>query len=152
MHERVREALEREGFVLPEPAKPLAAYIPAVRSGSLAMSSGQLPTKDGELLFRGKVPVGISLADAQAAARLAAVNALAALSGVVDLDEIRRVVRVGVFVQSDAGFHEQHKVANGASELLGAVLGDAGVHARSAIGVIALPLDAAVEVEVLVSL
>jgi len=152
VHERVREALRREGFALPEPAKPLAAYIPAVRSGSLAMSSGQLPTKDGELLYRGKVPVDIPLEDAQAAARLAAVNALAALSGVVDLDEIRRVVRVGVFVQSDAGFHEQHKVANGASELLGAVLGDAGVHARSAIGVIALPLDAAIEVEVLVSL
>jgi enamine deaminase RidA (YjgF/YER057c/UK114 family) len=142
------------GLSLPDVAAPLASYVPAVRSGSLVYTSGQLPLVSGSLLATGKVGVGEGLADpADAAdlARTAALNALAAVRALVgDLDAVVRVVKVVGFVASDPAFTGQPAVVNGASELLGQVLGDKGVHARSAVGVAVLPLDAPVEVELVV--
>lgn len=152
MHEKVVARLEREGLTLPPAPRPVAAYVPAVVVGNLVFSSGQLPIKDGKLVYTGKLPQDLSVEDGYQACRLAALNALAAVAGVVDLDLVQRVVRVGGFVQSAPGFGEQPKVVNGASELLGAVFGDRGQHARAAVGVSELPLNAAVEVEILVSL
>lgn len=137
------------GIVLPDPPKPVASYVPAARTGDLLVVSGQLPFKDGGLLATGPVPSAVSIEDAMEAARWCGINGLAvaraALDG--DLDRIRRVVRLGVFVQSDDRFDAQPKVANGASDLMVEVLGDAGRHARAAVGVNALPLDTSVEVE-----
>jgi enamine deaminase RidA (YjgF/YER057c/UK114 family) len=142
------------GLTLPDVAAPLASYVPAVRSGSLVYTSGQLPLVSGSLLATGKVGVGDGLVDpAEAAglARTAALNALAAVRALVgDLDDVVRVVKVVGFVASDPAFTGQPAVINGASELLGAVFGDAGVHARSAVGVAVLPLDSPVEVELVV--
>jgi enamine deaminase RidA (YjgF/YER057c/UK114 family) len=142
------------GLRLPEVAAPLASYVPAVRSGSLVFTSGQLPFVSGSLPTTGKVGVGEGLVDpaeAAALARTAALNALAAVRTLVgDLDDVVRVVKVVGFVASDPSFTGQPGVVNGASELLGQVFGDAGVHARSAVGVAVLPLDAPVEVEVTV--
>jgi enamine deaminase RidA (YjgF/YER057c/UK114 family) len=120
-----------------------------VRSGNLLIVSGQLPMRDGKLLAVGRVPSTVSLESAQQAAGQCAVNGLAIAGGEIagDWSRLVRVVRIGVFVQSDDGFYDQAKVANGASELLQQVLGDAGRHARSTIGVNALPLNAAVEAE-----
>jgi len=145
------EKLAQLGWILPPAPKPIAAYVPAVRSGNLLYISGQLPMRDGQLIARGRVPSAVSLESAQQAAAQSAVNALAILNGEIDgdIDRVARVVRIGVFVQSDDDFHDQAKVANGASELLQTVFGEVGRHARSTIGVNALPLDAAVEVECL---
>jgi len=145
------EKLAQLGWILPPAPKPIAAYVPAVRSGNLLYISGQLPVRDGQLIARGRVPSAVSLESAQQAAAQSAVNALAILNGEIDgdIDRVARVVRIGVFVQSDDDFHDQAKVANGASELLQTVFGEVGRHARSTIGVNALPLDAAVEVECL---
>ena len=141
--------LRELGLTLPPAPKPVAAYVPFVRSGSLLFISGQIPMRDGALVARGPVPSQVSLDEARQAAVQCALNALAvaqdALGG--DLDRVVRVVRVGVFVCCDAGFHDQPKVANGASELLVEIFGEAGRHARAAVGSIALPLGAAVEVE-----
>lgn len=137
------------GIVLPEPPRPVASYVPAVRSGNLLLVSGQLPFRNGQLTAVGPVPSATSLEDAAEAARWCGINGLAvarsALDG--DLGRLRRVVRLGVFVQSDDRFDGQPKVANGASDLMVEVLGDAGRHARAAVGVNALPLDTSVEVE-----
>ena len=137
------------GIVLADPPEPVASYVPATRTGDLLVVSGQLPFKDGGLLATGPVPSAVSIEDAMEAARWCGINGLAvaraALDG--DLDRIRRVVRLGVFVQSDDRFDAQPKVANGASDLMVEVLGDAGRHARAAVGVNALPLDTSVEVE-----
>ena len=142
------------GLVLPDVAAPLASYVPAVRSGSLVYTSGQLPLVRGALPATGKVGVGAGLvdpADAAGYARTAALNALAAVRALIgDLDDVVRVVKVVGFVASDPAFTGQPAVVNGASELLGEVLGDAGVHARSAVGVAVLPLDSPVEVELVV--
>ncbi|GAA2720363.1 RidA family protein [Cellulomonas aerilata] len=142
------------GLTVPDVAAPLASYVPAVRSGSLVYTSGQLPLVAGSLAATGKVGVGAGLVDpAEAAglARTAALNGLAAVRALVgDLDEVVRVVKVVGFVASDPAFTGQPAVINGASELLGAVFGDAGVHARSAVGVAVLPLDSPVEVELVV--
>jgi enamine deaminase RidA (YjgF/YER057c/UK114 family) len=145
------EKLAQLGWILPPAPKPIAAYVPAVRSGNLLYISGQLPMRDGQLIARGRVPSAVSLESAQQAAAQCAVNALAILNSEIDgdIDRVARVVRIGVFVQSDDDFHDQAKVANGASELLQTVFGEVGRHARSTIGVNALPLDAAVEVECL---
>ncbi len=144
-------ALARLGITLPAPTKPVAAYIPCRRSGDLLYVSGQLPSKDGQLMAKGSVPGQVSLEAAQACARQCVVNALAIVKGELgSLSRVRQVVRVGVFVCSEAGFTDQPKVANGASELLVEVFGEKGRHARAAVGNIALPLGAAVEVEVLV--
>jgi enamine deaminase RidA (YjgF/YER057c/UK114 family) len=136
------------GITLPSVPGPFGAYVPAKRCGNLVFVAGQLPMKDGKLLAVGQVPSRCSVEDAKAAARQCVVNALAAVRTVEpDLGRIAGVVRVGAFVSSDAKFTEQPKVANGASEFLLELFGDAGRHARAAVGVNTLPLDAAVEVE-----
>jgi enamine deaminase RidA (YjgF/YER057c/UK114 family) len=139
------------GLVLPTAPKPVAAYIPAVRTGNLVFISGQLPFKDGQLLAVGPVPASVTIEQAQAAARQCVLNALAVLADQIggSLDRVQRIVRLGVFVCSSAGFTEQPKVANGASELLQQLFGENGRHARAAVGSIALPLGASVEVEML---
>ena len=139
------------GLEVPEVAKPVAVYVPAVRSGNQVFTSGQLPMRSGELMLTGKVGDDVSADQAYACAQQCALNALAAVRSVVgDLSSVSRVVKVVVFVASTPDFTGQPGVANGVSELLGKVFGDAGVHARSAVGVSALPLDAPVEVEMLV--
>ena len=136
------------GISVPAVPGPFGAYVPAKRSGNLVFVAGQLPMKDGKLLATGPVPSRCTVDDAKAAARQCVVNALAAVRTVEpDLGRIAGVVRVGVFVNSVTTFTEQPKVANGASEFLIELFGDAGKHARAAVGVNALPLDAAVEVE-----
>jgi enamine deaminase RidA (YjgF/YER057c/UK114 family) len=139
------------GIALPDVAPPVAAYVPAVISGNHVYTSGQLPFIEGKLTASGKVGAdgGVDAATAQSLAATCAVNALAAIkSQIGDLDRITRIVKVVGFVASDPSFTGQPGVVNGASELLGAVLGEAGVHARSAVGVAVLPLDSPVEVEV----
>jgi enamine deaminase RidA (YjgF/YER057c/UK114 family) len=138
------------GHTLPEVAVPLAAYVPAVRSGSHVFTAGQLPLSEGSLIHTGKVGGSVSPEQAVECARQCALNALAAVNSLVPVDQVRRVVKVVVFVASDPSFTGQPAVANGASELLGEVFGDAGIHARSAVGVAVLPLDAPVEVEIVV--
>lgn len=142
------------GWELPAPSKPVAVYVPVVQTGNLLFVSGQLPMRDGKLMATGTVPSKVSVEDASQAAAQCAVNALAAIGAHLDGDfsRIKQIVRLGVFVKSDDDFGGQPKVANGASELLGAVFGDAGKHARAAVGVNALPLDACVEVELLVEI
>lgn len=138
------------GLSLPPAPKPVAAYVPFSRVGALVFVSGQLPMKDGSMVAKGQVPSQVPVETAAAAARQAALNGLAVLADAAGgIDRVKRIVRVGVFVCSDAGFTEQPKVANGASELLQQVFGEAGRHARAAVGNIALPLGACVEVELL---
>lgn len=138
------------GIALPSVVPPVAAYVPAVRTGSLVYTSGQLPMVDGQMPATGKVGVAVSPEQAYECARACALNALAAVDALVGLDSILRVVKVVGFVASAPDFSGQPQVVNGASELLGSVFGEAGVHARSAVGVAALPLDAPVEVELIV--
>jgi enamine deaminase RidA (YjgF/YER057c/UK114 family) len=139
------------GFLLPETAKPLAAYIPAVQSGNLVFTSGQLPMIAGSLAETGKVGGSVSPERAKELATVCALNALAAVKTVIgDLDKIKRIVKVVGFVSSVPEFSGQPSVVNGASEFLGEVFGDKGIHARSAVGVAVLPLDAPVEIELIV--
>jgi enamine deaminase RidA (YjgF/YER057c/UK114 family) len=152
---RVAERLAELGLTLPPVAAPVAAYVPAVVDGSLVWTSGQLPFVDGALPATGLVGDGEGLVPAEDAAhlaRLCALNALAAIGSVADLDGVRRIVKVVGFVASAPGFTGQPTVVNGASELLGQVFGDAGRHARSAVGVAALPMGAPVEVEVVAAI
>jgi enamine deaminase RidA (YjgF/YER057c/UK114 family) len=145
------QRLEELGLSIPEVPKPVAAYVPAVRSGQHVFTSGQLPMRAGELMSVGKVGGEVTPEEAYACAQQCALNAIAAVRSVVgDLSAVKRVVKVVAFVASTPDFTGHPQVANGASELLGEVFGDAGVHARSAVGVPALPLDAPVEVEILV--
>lgn len=145
----VEEKLAGLGLTLPEVAAPLASYVPAVRTGRYVYTAGQLPLVDGKLGVTGKVGAEVTPEEAKALARTCALNALAAVKSVVgDLDKVVRVVKVVGFVASAPDFTAQPGVVNGASELLGEALGDAGVHARSAVGVAVLPLDAPVEVEI----
>jgi enamine deaminase RidA (YjgF/YER057c/UK114 family) len=138
------------GVELPEVATPLAAYVPAVRTGNLVYTAGQLPMVAGKLVQAGKVGSDVSPEEGKALARLCALNALAAVNSVVGIDSVVRVVKVVGFVASTPGFSGQPGVVNGASELFGEVFCDAGAHARSAVGVSELPLDAPVEVEIIV--
>ena len=138
------------GLELPPVTAPMAAYVPAVRTGSLVYTSGQVPIRDGKLAATGKVGAEITADDAAGLARTCALNALAAVHALVGLDSVVRVVKVLGFVASAPDFTGQPAVINGASELLRDVFGDAGAHARSAVGVAALPLDAPVEVELIV--
>ncbi|MFI2612565.1 RidA family protein [Kitasatospora sp. NPDC018619] len=148
---RVEEKLAELGLTLPPVAAPVAAYVPAVHSGDLVFTSGQLPVVDGKLPTTGKVGAEVSPEEAKDLAQICALNALAAVKSVIgDLDRIERVVKVVGFVAAAPDFIGVPAVVNGASELLGRVLGDAGVHARSAVGVAVLPLDAPVEVELVV--
>jgi enamine deaminase RidA (YjgF/YER057c/UK114 family) len=138
------------GVVLPQVAAPLAAYVPAVRTGNLVYTSGQLPLEAGKLARTGKVGDEVSPEEGKAMARICALNALAAVNALVGVDAVKQVVKVVGFVASAPGFNGQPGVINGASELLAEVFGDKGVHARSAVGVSELPLDAPVEVEMIV--
>ncbi len=147
------QRLAELGITLPAVPTPLADYVPAVRTGNLVHTSGQLPLVEGELSTRGVVgdaDTDVPPADAALLARRCALNAVAAVASVVDLDSVVRVVKVTGFVASRPGFTGQPAVVNGASELLGQVFGEAGRHARSAVGVAALPLGAPVEVEIVV--
>lgn len=150
----VDERLAELGLVLPEAPAPAANYVPFTVHAGIVHVSGQLPMRDGAVAIRGKLGAGVSLEQGQEAARLCALailaQARAACAG--DLDRIRRVLRVGGFVASAPGFTDQPKVINGASDLLVAVLGDAGRHARAAVGVAVLPLDAAVEVDAVLAI
>lgn len=147
-----RARLTELGIDLPDVVTPLAAYVPAVRTGNLVYTSGQLPMQAGELPRTGKVGAEVSPEDGHALARICALNALAAVDALVGLDAVARVVKVVGFVASAPNFNGQPAVVNGASELLGEVFGDAGKHARSAVGVSELPLNAPVEVELIVEL
>jgi enamine deaminase RidA (YjgF/YER057c/UK114 family) len=145
-----RARLGQLGVALPQVVAPLASYVPAVRAGNLVYTSGQLPIEGGKLAGTGKVGGEISPEQGKALARICALNALAAVGSVVDIDAVARVVKVVGFVASAPGFNGQPSVVNGASDLLAEVFGDNGVHARSAVGVAELPLDAPVEVELIV--
>ncbi len=139
------------GITIPEVVPPLAAYQPAARTGSLVFTAGQLPARSGEMLAIGKVGGEVTEEQAYECARQCALNALAAVKAEIgSLDQIKRVVKVVVFVASTPDFTGQPRVANGASELFGEVFGEAGKHARSAVGVSVLPLDVPVEVEIVV--
>jgi enamine deaminase RidA (YjgF/YER057c/UK114 family) len=145
------ERLAALGLTVPDVVPPAAAYVPAVRTGSYVYTAGQLPMRDGELMRTGKVGAKVGVDEANECARQCALNALAAVrSQVGDLSAVTRVVKVVGFVASAPGFTAQPQVVNGASELLGQVFGDSGQHARSAVGVAVLPLDAPVEVEMIV--
>jgi enamine deaminase RidA (YjgF/YER057c/UK114 family) len=147
------QRLEELGLTVPEVAKPVAAYIPAVRSGNHVFTSGQLPMREGQLITTGKVGGEVTAEEAVECARQCALNALAAVRAEVgDLSAIKRIVKVVVFVASTPDFTGQPGVANGASQLFGDVFGDIGQHARSAVGVPVLPLDAPVEVELIVEI
>lgn len=149
----VEQRLEAVGRTVPDVAPPVAVYVPAVQTGTLVYTSGQLPLVAGRLMGTGKVGAGVTPEQAAAMAAQCALNAMAAIKALIgDLDRVVRVVKVVGFVASDPGFSGQPGVVNGASELLGAAFGDAGVHARSAVGVAVLPLDAPVEVEVIVEI
>lgn len=138
------------GIELPRVVKPLAAYVPAVRSGNLVFTAGQLPLEAGRLVRSGKVGADVSAEDARTLARVCGLNSLAAVDSLVGIDAVSRIVKVIGFVASAPGFTGQPGVINGASELFGEVFGDAGAHARSAVGVAELPLGAPVEVEIVV--
>ena len=147
------ERLAELGLQVPEVAKPVAAYVPAVRSGNHVFTSGQLPMRQGQLITTGKVGGEVSAEEAVACARQCALNALAAVRAEIgELSRIKRIVKVVAFVASTPDFTGQPGVANGASELFGEVFGEIGQHARSAVGVPVLPLDAPVEVELVVEI
>jgi enamine deaminase RidA (YjgF/YER057c/UK114 family) len=149
----IKEKISSLGLSLPTAAAPVAAYVPAVKTGNLVFTAGQLPVVDGKLLKEGKVGRDVSAEEAQELAQICALNALAAISLVADLDQIERVVRVGGFVNCAPGFTAIPGVINGASEFLIKIFGDVnGKHARTAVGVAELPLNAPVEVEVIVQL
>lgn len=143
----IKQRLQQMQIHIPQVPGPFGAYVPAKRSGNLIYIAGQLPMKEGKLVAIGQVPSRCTIDDAKSAARQCVINGLAAAQTVTDLDNICGVVRVGVFVSSDAAFTQQPLIANGASEFLKEIFGDAGQHARAAVGVAALPLDAAVEIE-----
>jgi len=145
------EKLAELGLALPNVAAPVGSYVPAKKSGHHIYTSGQLPFRDGAVVYTGKVPADATLEDAMDGAEIAALNALAAAAQVAGgIDAIKQIVRVVVFVNSSPGFTAQPKVANGASDLLAKIFGDAGRHARSAVGVAELPLNAAIELELTV--
>ena len=147
----VESRLEQIGLSLPAVTVPLAAYVPAVRGGNLVFTSGQLPMLDGKIMATGRLGVDVDIETAADCARQCALNALAAVKSVIgDLDKVVRLVKVVGFVASAPEFTDQPLVVNGASEVFAAAFGDAGVHARSSLGVAALPLNAPVEVEIIV--
>ena len=147
----VEDKLRQMGLELPAPPAPVAAYLPTVRTGNLVFVSGQVPREKGEIKYRGHVGSNLSVDEGRAAARICALNALAAVKKEIgDLDRIRRVVKVTGYVASAAGFTDQPKVVDGASVFLVELLGDKGRHARAAVGVNELPLGVAVELEMIV--
>jgi enamine deaminase RidA (YjgF/YER057c/UK114 family) len=148
----VRAKLAELGLTLPVAAKPVAAYVPAIRTGNLVFTAGQLPLVDGAIPSTGKVGAKVSVDEAKRLAQVCALNALAAVETVADVNKIVNVVRVVGYVNGEPGFISQPAVVNGASELYLHIWGEAGKHARSAIGVAELPLDAPVEVELTVEI
>lgn len=148
--EKIKELI---GMDLPLFPKPLASYIPAMQVGNLVMTAGQLPLFNGKLIAEGKIGKDLSEEKGIECARMCAVNCLAAIKSVVlDLDRIERVLKLTVFVNSAENFHLQHKVANGASEFIGQIFGESGKHVRSAVGVNELPINAPVEIEMIVKI
>jgi enamine deaminase RidA (YjgF/YER057c/UK114 family) len=146
----IEEKLETLGILLPTPPKPAGSYIPVVRTGNLVFVSGQIPMKDGLVQFKGQVPTTISVEDAQKAARLCIINVLAQLKVELGtLDKISRIVRVSGFVNSSSEFYEQPKIINTASDLLFEIFGEKGKHSRIAVGVASLPLNSAVEIDLI---
>ena len=146
----VEEKIKQMGITIPEAAKPLAAYIPALQVGNLVMTSGQVPIVNGQIKFSGKVGKELSEEQGREAAKLCAINCLSAIKSVIgNLDRIKRIVKLTVFVNSADGFTAQPKIANGASEFIVEIFGDTGKHVRSAVGVSELPLNSAVEVEMI---
>ncbi len=151
MTDTIDSRLKNLGISIPEAAAPAANYVPFAQSGSLLLTSGQLPLEGGKLVHTGQIGDELTVAHGQAAARACAVNILAqAKAALGDLGRIKRIVKITAFVASTPDFVEQHLVADGASELRVAVLGDAGKHARSAVGVASLPLNAPVEIEAII--
>lgn len=148
----VRAKLAEKGLALPVAAKPLAAYVPAVKTGKLVFTAGQLPFVNGELPKTGKVGLDLTLEEGKALAEVAALNALAAVELVAPVDSIVQVVRIVCYVNGAPGFNSHPAVANGASELFMHIFGERGIAARSALGVAELPLDSPVEVELTVEL
>jgi enamine deaminase RidA (YjgF/YER057c/UK114 family) len=149
----IEERLAAAGITLPHVPKPVATYLPAVRSGNLLFLSGQLCTVDGELKYKGKVGKDVTLEDAREAAKAAAINLLAVIKQQTGrLDKVKRIVKVVGFVAGEPGFTDQPKVINGASDFLAEIFGDRGTHARSAVGVSSLPLDVPVEIEMIVEI
>jgi len=146
----IEEKLKLMGLSVPQAPTPVGAYVPAVRVGKLLFTSGQLPLVDGVLRYNGKIGVELTEAEGYEAARICAINALAAIKTVVELSSVRQIIKVTGFVNCQPEFTAQAKVVNGASDLLGQLF--AGGHARSAVGVAALPLGAAVELEMVVEL
>jgi len=152
MSATVSDRLTELGLKLPAIVAPVASYLPAIRSGKLIYTSGQLPIRDGKLSATGRLGENVSTEQGYELARLCALNALAAIAGIADLDAIKRIIRVVGFIASTTEFHEQPAVLNGASDLLTEVFDKDGQHARSAVGVAVLPLNAPVEVEMLVEI
>ncbi|WP_378950915.1 RidA family protein [Mesorhizobium sp. ANAO-SY3R2] len=151
MSETIEKRLGGLGVTLPAAAAPAANYVPFMASGNLLLTAGQLPLKDGKLLATGLLGRDVDVAAGQAAAKQCAINILAqAKAALGDLEKIRRLVKITVFVASTPDFTEQHLVANGASDFLVAAIGERGKHARSAVGVASLPLNAAVEIEAII--
>ena len=147
----IEEKLKEKGMELPVAPKPLAAYIPVTKVGDLVFTAGQIPMKDGKLLYEGKVGKDISVETAQKAAELCLLNGLSVIKSLIgNLDKITKIVKATVFVNSADGFTDQAKVANGASELLVELFGEKGKHVRSAVGVNELPINSAVEIELIV--
>ena len=147
----IEDKLRQMGLELPEPPKPVAAYVPCVRTGNLLFVSGQVPREKGVLRFSGHVGGNLNLVEGQQAARLCALNALSVVKGELgNLDRVRRIVKLTGFVASAAGFTDQPKVVDGASTLLAELFGERGQHARAAVGVNELPLGSAVEIEMIV--
>ncbi len=148
IEQKIKELI---GYDLPTAPKPLAAYIPAQQSGNMIFTSGQLPFKEGKLFAEGKVGNEVTEEKAVECAKISAINCLGTIKSLIgDLDKIEQIVKLVVFVNSAAGFTAQPKVANGASEFLVEVFGDKGKHARSAVGVNQLPMNAPVEIEMIV--
>ncbi|MDE1832060.1 MAG: RidA family protein [Thaumarchaeota archaeon] len=144
----IEENLASLGILLPTPPKPAGSYIPVVRTGNLIFVSGQIPMKDGQVQFKGQVPTSISIEDAQKAAKLCITNVLAQIKAEIGtLDKITKIVRVSGFVNSSPGFYEHPKIINAASDLLFTIFGEKGKHARIAVGVASLPLNSAVEID-----
>jgi enamine deaminase RidA (YjgF/YER057c/UK114 family) len=149
----IEAKIKELGYTLPEAPKPLAAYIPAIKVDKFVYTSGQLPTVNGQLQYKGKVGYKVTEEEGHKAAELSLLNCLAVIKSVCgDLDSIEQVVKLTAFINSADGFTNQPKVANGASELLLKIFGESGKHVRSAVGVNELPLDAALEIEMIVKL
>lgn len=150
IEEKIKEIC---GYDLPEAPKPLAAYIPAIKDGNHVFTAGQLPAVNGEIKYKGKIGSDLSIEEGKKAAQMCIINCLSVVKSVAgDLENIDRIVKVTVFVASAEGFVEQHLVANGASEFLGEVLGEKGIHVRSAVGVSELPVGVPVEIEMVARL